>query len=281
MPSSFRVGTSGSDLGPLLAGDGKDAHLAGLVVLQGFGCRIHHQRNLPADQVLRRGCAAAVGHVRQRHAGGLAEQQAGEMRHRAGTRGRIVGLGRIGLHPGQHRLEVAGWRARAGSDREVEGGDARNRGEVLDRVVAQVGIEPGWITNAPLGERISVWPSGAARLTSFKRHPAAGAGLVVHDHVLVEGHAQLLGQQACDHVGRAARRKAHQDLGGAILRQHVGRVTAAAARAANWRRFMESPGKTRNLTAKLTGPSLRAHRVAPGESESPRRLRHVGIRYKP
>ena len=45
----------------------------------------HHQWNLSTDQVLSRGCATALGHVRQRHARGLAQQLPCKMRHRAGT----------------------------------------------------------------------------------------------------------------------------------------------------------------------------------------------------
>ena len=184
---------------------------------------VDHQRHLAADQVLRRRRAAAVGHVRHRHARRLREQQAGEMRHGACTRGGVVGLGRIGLHPGQHRLQVARRRAGTGGDGEVEGARERDRGEVLHRVVAQVLVEPRMDHQRAAGREDQRVAVRRGALDLGQRQPAAGARLVVDDHVLPERDAHLVGEQARHHVGRAARREADQDAGRALLRQGEGR----------------------------------------------------------
>ena len=245
MPCSLSVGTSGSALERVSPVTARMRTLPALWCSMVSDAVSTISGTWPPIRSCAAGRAAAVSHVGERHAGRLAQQHAGEVRHRAGARGGVVGLGRVGLHPRQHRLQVARRRARPRRDGEVERGDARDRREVLDRVVAEVAVEPGRDHQRAAGRQhqrsgrparpasVRPAPPGRRRRACCRRSRSGRATRVIFS----------ASSRAID-VGRAAGREAHQDAHQrAVLRQRQpGRRGVAAASAANWRRFMVSPG---------------------------------------
>ena len=182
------------------------------------------------DQIRGRRRTALVGNVGHRHACRLSEQLAGKVRHGTGPRGGVVGLARIGLHPGQQRPGIAGRRARSGGQREIEGAHQRHRAEVLDRVIAQVLVKPGLDHQRPTGRKHQGLAIRSGPPELAQRDASAGAGLVVHDHVLTQGDPHLVSQQTRHDVHRATRREADQDAYGRfVLRQRQGRCQGGSS----------------------------------------------------
>ena len=107
-----------------------------------------HVVDTAADEVLDGGCIASIGHVDDLGAKRGVEQNAGEMRSRAGAARAVLQLCRVGLHRGDEFPEIADGKIIArdqyrwllgdqGNRREVGGGIVERR--LVERLVERVG----------------------------------------------------------------------------------------------------------------------------------------------
>jgi hypothetical protein len=97
----------------------------------------------------------------------------------------------------------------------------------------------GWITSAPLGDSTSVWPSGAARLTSLSATRPPAPGLLSTMTFWPNDARSFSASRAGNDIHRPTGRKAHEDLERAFLCKGRGEAKAAtAASAVKWRRFI-------------------------------------------
>ncbi len=155
---------------------------------------------------------ALVRHVHHLHADAFAEQHAEEVRQAAGAGRRVAGLGRIRLRPRGELVPRLGAAHRPCGDRELERRAERDRREVLDRVVRDVLVHvrhDGHRADRLHHEHRAVRRRGLDRVG---RDAADGAGTILDDHRLAERGRHLLGDDARDDVGGAARREADEDL---------------------------------------------------------------------
>ena len=134
MPSSLKVGRSGSSAARFGPGHREGAHLAGLDVRQrpaerrepDFGAAGQH-----VGDALRH---LAVGHVLHLDAGHVAEQHGGEMRARADADRAVVQLAGIGLGVGDHVLDRLERRLHRDREHLLRGGHQHDRLEARDRI---------------------------------------------------------------------------------------------------------------------------------------------------
>ena len=206
------------------AGDGDRAQLACLHMGQGRGRVVEHGIHLPAQQVGDGRCAAPVGHVQHAQARELPEHLARQVDRRAAARrGEADALRTL---PGMAHIVGHVLYGQARVDHEDVGnlGDQADGLEVLDRVIAEPGVERGidGVGNGVDIQRVAVRRRPRHGLGA---HIAVGARAVVHHHALAQLLAHPGGHQACDHVGGATGRIAHHEphgpgRPGRRLRQH-------------------------------------------------------------
>jgi hypothetical protein len=101
----------------------------------------------------------------------------------------------------------------------VDGDEAGDRGEALDRIVGQLGIEAGIDHERhfrPDQERVAV---GGGLGDIFRCDLIVGAGLVLDDDLLAPGFGETLRQRAAEGVGDPAGRRRYDD------RHRFGRIT--------------------------------------------------------
>ena len=162
------------------------------------------------------------------------------MRQRAGGGRAVAALARVGLHPVDQLLERLGRHLRADGDGEIEGGDLGDRLEVADGIVGQRLVDVG-IDRHRRDRReqqgLAVRRGGFHRLHA---DAALGAGAVLDDDGLVEGDAQVLGDQPRQGIARAAGGKREDDAD--RLAADLGaRGREAAARPSPARRQVARP----------------------------------------
>jgi hypothetical protein len=131
-------------------------------------------------------------------AGPQLEELADHMRRRADPRCRIGELAGIGLAIGDELAD------RLHRQRRVDDHDVR--------IVVEMAVD-GRVDAERRGvgehQRVAV---GFRRRGTTRPYGAAGAAAILDDDVLAEHHAQLLAQNAPDHIGRTAGRKGHDEL---------------------------------------------------------------------
>ena len=164
----------------------------------------------PSGDHIRQGRpAAAIGDVRGLDADGLVEQHAADVGGGAGPARCEMHLGVIGLGVGDELLQVSRRQLLAREQHEADVGDQRHMGEIGGRVVER-------LFRQRLAERVGADRSKhelvavGCRLRHPQRadHPAA-AGHVVDDDLLTELLAEILRQDASEHVDRPAGRERH------------------------------------------------------------------------
>ena len=172
----------------------------------GHGAEVH----VAADEV-HHPLRGALGHDRlQLDAGLLREEFRQQLPERAGA-GRDV-VDRLAAPAKRDQL-----RKRAHAERRVHDehirrpADIGDMGEVLERIKTGIGIHhrrDHVIGGARGGERVAV---GRRLRRGRGADQPAGAGAILHEAALVQGLAELLAQQAREHVGGAAGRRRRDD----------------------------------------------------------------------
>ena len=132
------------------------------------------------------------------------EQFPGKMRRRAGTGRGIAVLPRIGLGQRNQFIDARG------GNRGMDDKDMRrriqqgNRGEVVDRIIGQFGVEAAADGNAAAHGKQGVAIRCRAR-NSHHAQIAAGTAHVLDDERLTEGLRELDRHQPCGRIGLPAR----------------------------------------------------------------------------
>ena len=200
------------------------AQLAGLDVAGHLGERGKRHVHLTAEQVGDHRRSALVGHMHGVDAGLGLEQFTRQMLHAAIAWRADAGTAGLRLDPLEQLVQILGRYLGAGDEHQRNRGGERDRREVLDRVVVQLGVETGadGVRGRGLEQRVAV----RRRLGHVLRaHRGACARAVVHDHGLAPLGAELVGNHAADHVSRAARWIRHDHahgLGRVALRERGG-----------------------------------------------------------
>ena len=160
------------------------------------------------DRGLRR---ALVGNVGQLDAGVAGEQRGGEMREARKARRAVVQLAGLGLGE-RHQLGDA-FRRDAGIEHQHigRGADHRDRLEVVDRVVGQLGAERRRHAMRARGDQADRVAVRRGLGDDIDAEIAAGAGAVLDDELLAELGREFLRHQAADDVGGGAGRERHHD----------------------------------------------------------------------
>ena len=217
-----------------LDGSGRDLR-------QGGRGHIAHVVDAAALQVRHRESRAAIRHVRDICAERRIEEHAAQMGARAGAGRSELHLVVVLPEVGGELLETADRQILAHDQHQRRRYDQPDRREVGDRMIGRVAVERLILRVRALGahhELIAV----RRRLGDAQRAvDAAGAALVLDDHLL----AQQLGQAAIDdageHIGRPAGRERHHHgqgrLGHACARAGVAVAAASAAVAMMIRPF--------------------------------------------
>ena len=188
-------------------GDAQRLELAALDVPDQARHVAEEARHLVAHHIVDHRRRALVGHVHDLGAAGVGEHLQRQVRNAADA-GRAH---RHRLRVGLRALdEIGRIHSRVGRIDHEHGGvvdHPRDRREVARRIVGQVLVQrraDGHGADAGQEQHRAV----ARRLGHVGRGDiAVGAGLVLHDHLLLEFLAQLLGQHAAHQVHRAARRE--------------------------------------------------------------------------
>ena len=172
----------------------------------GHGAEVH----VAADEV-HHALRGAFGHDRlQLDAGLLSEEFRQQLPERAGA-GRDV-VDRLAAPAKRDEF-----RKRAHAERRVHDehirrpADIGDMGEVLERIKTGIGIHhrrDHVIGGARGGERVAV---GRRLRRGRGADQPAGAGAILHEAALVQGLAELLAQQAREHVGGPAGRRRRDD----------------------------------------------------------------------
>ena len=192
---------------------------------QRCGRRGKERRDALAQQVLQDRRATLVGHVQHLHASHLSKQFASQVRCRTRPGGREVNTVSLLLGLG-HVLSQSLDTSPFVDDQHVgEMHRTRHRCQVFERVIGQ--FEQVW-RNRQRPDRAEQQNAaiGGALRHLLVRDVAASTGLVVHYHGLADVLAQLLGDQARGHVGRATGGKTHHK-GDRFARREVLRLPHA------------------------------------------------------
>ena len=215
---------------------------------------------MAAHQVGQQRGRTLVAHRLGLHTGLLAQHQRKKVRQAAGGGHANIGLGRVGLQPGQQVLHLFDRHGAGYGHAKHIAVDFAHRHKVFVGVVPQVVHHQGsyhhyrWVGQHQHGLR------GRGIFDILGRHAAACAHFVFHNHRLPQAGLQLVGHNAGDTIGRAARRVANDDAQHAVL---CLRACAPECRSAHQRGG--SPG--RRLAHKVTtlnhGISLNRGAVRP------------------
>ena len=212
-----QVGQGGAALG---AGHGQGLELAGLDLRHGRGQVVEHQVHGAADQVEQRRAGAAVGEVDHEGAGARLEELARQVDRGAVAAGRHVQLARVGLGITDqvgHGIDLQRFGlGRVHHQHVGHTGHQRDRREVLDRVIGQLGIERGIDAMRAHGAHQQGVAVGCRLGHLGRADVAASAGLVVDQEGLAKGLAEFGRQRARQDVGGAARGKGHHDAHGLV-----------------------------------------------------------------
>ncbi len=165
--------------------------------------RVEHHVERAGDEVLQRLPGAAIGHHREGGADRLLEQQAADMARRADAGIALRDLALIGLEVGDELLQIVRRRRLLADDEKRLRRDQADRLEVVEQVVLERIDGAGRDVGAPLADadRVAV---GRRASDAADADGAAGAGRVLHDDRNAEHLAHAFGDEAADHVGRAA-----------------------------------------------------------------------------
>ena len=195
-------------------GHGDCLELAGLDVRHDFEDRAERQLDLAAQEIGVDLVAAAVRHAGHLDAGHRLEQHGGQMRRRADAGRSVVDLLRVRLEVRDKLLEVVRGHRRVHGQHARAGGGARDRDQVLDRVVGQRLVQAD-----VAGHRAAAHEAQCVAVILCARNcrradGAARAGLVVHHDLLAQALAHLLRDDAARHVVVAAGGERHDQLHG-------------------------------------------------------------------
>ena len=144
-PISAAVASSGAAMRRAGTRHGQNPQLAGAMQFEHLSGHGHDNHwNLPADEVRDRRAAASIGHVRDtRGSRQRFEQFAGQMHQRANTRGAVGELSGVCLGVIDKLVQALSRYRKMDSDGECRNCQARNRLQVLDRIVKWSALEDG------------------------------------------------------------------------------------------------------------------------------------------
>ncbi len=161
------------------------------------------------------------------------ELRGGEMRE-AGEAGRaVIELAGLALGEFDQLLDALRRQARIDHQHIGRGAEHRDRLEILDRVVGQLGAERGRDRMGAAGDQPDRVAVGGCLGDDIDADSAAGAGPVLDHHLLAELLAERLRHEACDHVGSGAGREGHDDTDRPV---GIGALCRARARAGDRKR---------------------------------------------
>jgi hypothetical protein len=155
------------------------------------------------------GRASVVGHVQHRNAGLHLQQFGSQVQGAAGPGRAVVEFARVRLGVGHEVAQCLARRGRPHHQDHRRERDASHRGELLVRVVGQLGIQQGieHCRGACRQEdRVAIGRGRGHHLGPERR---IAARLVVDDDRLAEIAAHAFGQGAPQHVGNASHRVGH------------------------------------------------------------------------
>ncbi len=144
--------------------------------------------------------------------GPLLEHFADHVRRRAVARRSEVDLAGVGLGVGNELGDRVHRQLRIGDQEIGAGREQCDRREILDRVIADVGVDRGSDREGrgvAEHQRIAVGFGACGR---FGADGAARPGTIVDDDALIKTDRQLLGGEACHGVGRPAGGERHDHL---------------------------------------------------------------------
>jgi hypothetical protein len=133
------------------------------------------------------------------------------MAARPDAEGAVVDLARLLLGERDEVLHGLHRQRRVDDQRMVDGDEAGDRREALDRIIRQLGVEAridheGHLR--PDQQRVAV---GRGLGDVFRRNLVVGAGLVLDDHLLAPSLGEALRQRASERIGHAAGRRRNDD----------------------------------------------------------------------
>ena len=207
----------GQDRAALRAAGGERPQLAALDVRHRLHDRGEHHLGFAGDHREHGRPAAFVGHVLHVDIGGQLEQFAAQMLKAADAGGRIVEHARLFLGERQQFLDRMHRHGRIDGQHIGAGGDDADRHEVLHRIERLL-VDPGvdGVRDGNDQKRVAV---GGRLCGEIGADDAAGAAAVIDKDLLAQSLAELIGDDAADHVVAAARRERddHADRAARII----------------------------------------------------------------
>src|SRR6185436_15592070 len=178
-----------------------------------------HHLGVAGEERLRGGAAALVLHRGELHAGDRLEQHRGEVRRGAEARGRVEELPRVLPRIVDKLAQAVERLAVVHNQHGCAGGHAAHGGEILLLVVRSLVERDVDRVVRRVHQRVAV---GGRLGHDLRGDVAACARAVVGHHRDAQVLRHLVGDEPCEKVARAARRKAHDyadRLGGEGLRE--------------------------------------------------------------
>ena len=206
------------------AADRDRAHRAGAHVRRRRRQAVEHRLDAAAEQVLRRGLRAAIGHVHDVDAAGDLQELARQVMQRADAAGAEVQLARLRLRERDVFLEVRDRQILVDQHHQRQAADDGDVAEILARVVGLVRHQRGVdrLRGDSGGEpRVAV---GRRLRDDVRADDPAAARPVLHHERLAELRLQLIGERAGQDVRGARGRRAGNERTG-----RVGQFACAAA----------------------------------------------------
>ncbi len=170
--------------------------------------------NLAGEHVLHARRRAAIGHDLDIGAGGVCEQDAGEVRCASDAGRPDHALAWVGLEPGNQLLDVFRGHGFRRDDELRSVGDQSDWHEVGEQVIRQRIDRTIHHMRAPMTDADGVTVAWRARHAP-DADIAAGARHVLDDHRLSQRRAHAVADEPCDGVSWAAGRIRHHDGDGA------------------------------------------------------------------
>jgi hypothetical protein len=162
-----------------------------------------NERNLPAQEVIERGCRAAVGHMRDFDLRRRVQPRSSEVMRRPDPGRADRELAGIGLGIGDQLLDIVHGKRGMREQHERLSRDQPDRHEVVRHIVRDTPVHPLCQNSGRLHEQQSV--SVGRRLgDEIGADHGAGTRSIFHRNRLLELLLQLLGQNACRSINPAA-----------------------------------------------------------------------------
>ena len=173
-------------------------------------------RHMAAEQIVHQLRGALVGHDGRLHAGDRLEQLGREIAAGADRRGADVQLAAFLLGELDHLADGLGRERRMRQQRDRHRGEQADRGEVLARIEAGIGVKAR-VDRDRAGvaeeQRVAVRRAADHRAGADE---ARAADAIVDDHLMAEHAGEFFGDHARQHVDAAAGRIGHHQRHGLV-----------------------------------------------------------------